>query len=67
MNASPSLAALSHVRGCADAQALLQRLRSGVAQSDALLVDVLEVQATGDRERLAGFARELQKQLERTT
>lgn len=62
---TPSIAALSQIQGGMDAQALLKRLRSGVAPVDALLVDVLEVQACGDRERLAGFVRELQKELER--
>ena len=62
---TPSVAALSQIQGGMDARALLKRLRSGVAPVDALLVDVLEVQACGDRERLCGFVRELQKELER--
>lgn len=60
-------AVLSCIRGQADAQALLTRLRTGVAPADALLVDVLEVQATNDRERLRGFVRAIQKTLERST
>lgn len=62
---TPSVAALSQIQGSMDAQALLKRLRSGVAPVDALLVDMLEVQACGDRERLSGFVRVLQKELER--
>ena len=63
----PSLAdrTMACIRGGTDAQRLLQILRDGMAPADALHDALAQVGATGDADRLRGFARELQKAIER--
>jgi len=58
-------AVMANIYGGRDAQQLLQALRDGCAPADLLLEVIDQVLATQDRGRLQGFARELQKRLER--
>ena len=66
---SPTLVgtALSVIAGGHDAQQLLEALRGGGAPADLLSEALAEVQAHHDADRLRGWARALQKQLERAT
>ena len=68
MSADPASLAdrtMSCIRGGTDAQRLLQILRDGMAPADALHEALAQVGATGDVDRVRGFARELQKTIER--
>ena len=67
--ANPALAdvAVATVRGSEDARRLLLALRDGCAPADALLEALQAVLSLDDAERLRGFARQLQKTLERRT
>jgi len=56
---------MSSIHGGQDAQRLLATVRDGCAPADALLEALKQVQATDDPVRLQGFARGLQKALER--
>ena len=58
-------AAMSAIKGCQDTQRLVFALKDGMAPADTLLEGLQAVEAIGDPERLRGFARELQKRLER--
>ena len=62
---SRSTAALAVIAGLHDAERLLHALRGGCAPADLLLEAMLQVQAYGDVERARGWARAVQKQLER--
>lgn len=55
---------MGNIRGGTDAQRLLQTLRGGLAPADALHEALQAELATGDAERLRGFARTIQKVLE---
>lgn len=67
--ASPALVdvAVATIRGVNDAERLLVVLREGCAPADALLEALQAVLSLEDAERLRGFARQLQKTLERRT
>jgi hypothetical protein len=56
--------ALSFIAGKGDAERLLAAIQHDAAPADALLEAFDLVAATGDRDRLRGFARRLRKQLE---
>ncbi len=56
---------MSTIRGSQDAQRLIFAIREGCAPADALLEGLQGILALGDGERLRGFAREIQKRLER--
>ena len=57
-------AALASIRGCTDAQHLLHVLRQGCAPADALNEALSKLSALDDAERMRGFCRVLQKELE---
>ena len=57
--------ALDSIRGCQAAQRLLQRIREGTAHPDESLEAMREAFATGSDAHVSGFAREMQKALER--
>ena len=58
-------AALGAIRGGTAAQKLLHEIRQGIAGPDALHAALLAEVALADDKRLQGFAREVQKALER--
>lgn len=58
-------AALASVRGTTAAQRLVHLIRQGHAPSDALHCALQAELVLGDQHRLEGFARELQKTIER--
>lgn len=64
-NATLATLALDAIRGGQDAQHLMHRIRQGVAGPDDLLAAMGETLSSGSAGRCEGFARELQKQLER--
>lgn len=64
-NATLAALALDAIRGGQEAQRLIHRIRQGVAGPDDLLSTMREVFATGNAGQCEGFAREVQKQLER--
>lgn len=60
-------AVMSNITGQRDAQRAIFAIREGCAPADALL-DAFEIlRGTGDADRLRGFARELQKAIERSS
>ena len=65
MSAAFSDAVMSTIHGGQDAQRLIHAVRQGCAPADALLDGLEAVQALNDADRLRGFCREIQKQIER--
>lgn len=63
---SPADPVMGPIHGGHRAQKLVHQLRKGCAAPDALLDAVLEIQALGDEDILRGWAREIQKLIERT-
>ena len=64
MTAALADAALATIQGAKDGQRLVAVVREGCAPADALRDGILQVQATGDADRLAGCLRAVQKALE---
>jgi len=58
-------AVMSAIRGTTAAQKLLFAMCEGCAPADLLLEGIEQAQATGDREFLRAFVREIAKRLER--
>lgn len=65
MSASASDAVMATIQGQRDAERLLHAIRQGCAPADALLEGIQQVQQTNDEARMRGFARQLQKDIER--
>ena len=65
MTAGAADTAVATIKGVQDAQRLLVALRDGLAPADALLEALQAVLSLDDPVRLRGFARQLQKTLER--
>jgi len=66
MSSTLADAAMAAIYGTRDAQKVLFDIRGGCASPDAVLTALEAVLSLDDPERLRGFARELQKAIERT-